>query len=350
MKIGIIGCGTIANSAHIPNYLNNPDAEIKYFCDIIPEKAEECVKKYGCGIAVTDYHDVINDPEVAAVSVCTPNLMHPQIAIDAMRAGKDVLCEKPSARTLKEAEEMLKVHRETGRILNIGVVNRFNDYVNLIKKYIDEGKLGQVYHVYVSFRAHRAIPGLGGAFTTKEIAGGGALIDWGVHFFDIVMYCCSDPKPLTVTGEAFCKLGTPMDKYTYLKMWSENTKDLNGTYDVDDSVTGMIRTEGPVITFNGAWAQNINESEMYIDFMGDKGGIRLSYGGSFKYYTAEDGELISYTPEIRTRNHFANEIDAFVKDVKTREKLPSSIETVILTQQILQAVYDSSEKHQEIRL
>ena len=72
MKIGIIGCGTIANSAHIPNYLNNPEAEIKYFCDIIPEKAEECVKKYGCGIAVTDYHDVINDPEVAAVSVCSP--------------------------------------------------------------------------------------------------------------------------------------------------------------------------------------------------------------------------------------------------------------------------------------
>ena len=125
--------------------------------------------------------------------------MHATIAIDAMRAGKDVLSEKPAARTYKEAEEMLKVQRETGRILNIGVVNRFNDNVNAIKRYVDSGKLGEVFHVYVSFRAHRSIPGLGGAFTTKAIAGGGALIDWGVHYLDIVMYCLGDPKPVTVT-------------------------------------------------------------------------------------------------------------------------------------------------------
>ncbi len=350
MKVGIIGCGTIANAAHIPAYMANTDAEIKYFCDIIPERATAAVEKYGCGIAVTDYHDVLNDPEVAAVSVCTPNMAHKTIAIDAMRAGKDVLCEKPSARTLSEALEMLKVHNETGRILNIGVVNRFNDNVRLIKKYVDDGKLGEVYHVYVSFRAHRSIPGLGGAFTTKAIAGGGALIDWGVHFLDIVMFCLGDPKPLTVSGEAFCKLGKDMPNYVYKSMWAENTKDINGTYDVDDSVAGIIRTEGPVITFNGAWAQNIGESEMYIDFMGDKGGIRLSYGSTFKFYSTENGALISYTPEIRTRDHFRNEIDAFVEDVKTREKLPSSIETVILTQQILQAIYDSSAAHREIVL
>ena len=350
MKVGIIGCGTIANAAHIPSYMANPDAEIKYFCDIIPERAKAAVEKYGCGIAVEDYHEVLNDPEVEAVSICTPNYAHKTIAIDAMRAGKDVLCEKPSARTLDEALEMLKVHNETGRILNIGVVNRFNDNVRLIKKYVDDGKLGNVYHVYVSFRAHRSIPGLGGAFTTKAIAGGGALIDWGVHFLDIVMFCLGDPKPLTVSGEAFCKLGKDMPNYVYTSMWAENTKDLNGTYDVDDSVAGIIRTEGPVITFHGAWAQNIGESEMYIDFMGDKGGIRLTYGSTFKFYGTENGALISYTPEIRTRDHFRNEIDAFVQDVKTREKLPSSIETVILTQQILQAIYDSSERHEEIKL
>jgi len=350
MKIGIIGCGTIANAAHIPSYLANPDAEIKYFCDIIPEKAKACVEKYGCGIAVEDYKEVLADPEIQAVSVCTPNYMHAQISIDAMRAGKDVLCEKPCARTLPEALEMLKVHQETGRILNIGVVNRFNDNVNLLKKYIDDGKLGEIYHVYVSFRAHRSIPGLGGAFTNKAIAGGGSLIDWGVHFLDIVMYCCNDPKPLTVSGEAFCKLGKDMRNYVYKSMWSEETKNVDGVYDVDDSVAGIIRTEGPVITVNGAWAQNIDESEMFIDFMGDKGGIRLSYGSTFKIYTVENGALISYVPEIKTRDHFRNEIDAFVKDVETREVLPSTIDTVILTQKILMAIYESSEKHQEVRL
>ena len=129
VMVGIIGCGTIANSAHIPAYLKNEDVEIKYFCDIIPERAKAAVEKYGCGIAVEDYHRVLEDPEVEAISVCTPNRMHTIIAIDAMRAGKHVLCEKPAARTYPEALEMQKVQHETGMTLNIGVVNRFNDMV-----------------------------------------------------------------------------------------------------------------------------------------------------------------------------------------------------------------------------
>ena len=350
IKIGIIGCGTIANSAHIPNYMKNPDVEIKYFCDILPEKAQAAVEKYGCGTAVEDYHVVLNDPEIDAVSVCTPNYGHSVISIDALHAGKNVLCEKPAARIYSEALKMQEAQHETGKILNIGVVNRFNDAVNQIKALIDAGELGELYHIYVSFRAHRSIPGLGGAFTTKDIAGGGALIDWGVHYLDIVMYCLGDPKPVTVTGETFCKLGKDMKNYVYRSMWAEDTKNLNGTYDVDDSVTGMIRTEGPVITFNGAWAQNINENEAYIDFMGDKGGIRLTYGSTFKVYTAENGALVEYVPEVKSRDHFQNEIDAFVNDVETREKLPSHIQTVIITAKMMQAIYDSAEAHHEIQL
>ena len=348
MKVAVIGCGTIANAAHIPSYMNNPEAEIKYFCDIIPERAEAAVEKLGAENVFDP--DAYKVPEIEAVSVCTPNNMHPTISIDAMRAGKDVLCEKPAARTYAEALEMQKVQHETGRILNIGVVNRFNDSVNLIKKFIDDGKLGEVFHVYVSFRAHRSIPGLGGAFTTKAIAGGGALIDWGVHYLDIVMYCCGDPKPVTVTGEAFCKLGRDMKNYAYKSMWAENTKNVDGTYDVDDSVTALIRTEGPVITVNGAWAQNIGQSETYIDFMGDKAGIRLQYGSDFTVYTAEHGALIEYKPEFKMRDHFQNEIDAFVDCVKTRKKLPSHIDTVIITARMMQAIYDSSAAHQEQKL
>ena len=350
LKVGVIGCGTIANGAHIPAYMKNPEAEIKYFCDILPERAAAAVEKYGCGTAVVDYHDVIGDPEVGAVSVCTPNNVHPQIAIDALRAGKHVLCEKPAARTYAEVEAMERAQRETGKTLVIGVVNRFNDSVNKIKAYIDEGRLGNVHHVYVSFRAHRGIPGLGGAFTTKAIAGGGVLIDWGVHYLDIVMYCCGDPKPLTVSGEAFCKLGRDLKAYTYKDMWAENTKDLKGVYDVDDSVTGLVRTEGPVISFNGAWAQNIGERECYIDFMGDKAGIRLQYGGNFTLYTAEHGALVQYTPDFSMTPMFQNEIDGFVDCVLRGRKLPSEIATVAITAKLMQAIYDSSDAHREIAL
>ena len=179
MKIGIIGCGTIANNAHIPNYLKNEEVEIKYFCDILLWKAEKCVEKYGCGIAVEDYHEVINDPEIVAVSVCTPNKMHSIISCDALRAGKNVLCEKPAARTYADALLMQEAQHETGKVLNIGVVNRFNSAVNKLREMIQSGEFGEIYHVYVSFRSQRSIPGLGGAFTTNAISGGGVLIDWG---------------------------------------------------------------------------------------------------------------------------------------------------------------------------
>ena len=349
IKVAVIGCGTIANSAHIPSYMANDTCEIKYFCDIIPERADAAVEKYGCGKAIYDYHEILDDPEIEAVSVCTPNMAHPTISIDFLRAGKNVLCEKPAARTYAEALEMQKAQHETGKVLNIGVVNRFNENVNQIRKLIAEGALGEVYHVYVSFRAHRSIPGLGGAFTTKAIAGGGALIDWGVHYLDIVMYCTGDPQPLTVSGKAFCKLGKDMKNYVYESMWSEMTKDVeNGTYDVDDSVTAFVRTEGPTITLNGAWAQNIGVGEMFIDFLGTKGGIRLQYGGDFKVYTTKDGKLYDYTPEYESTPMFQNEINAFVACVQSGEKLASHIDRNILTSKLMQGIYDSSDTGREV--
>ncbi len=219
VTVGIIGCGTIANGAHIPAYMKNEDVEIKYFCDIIPERAKEAVEKYGCGIAVEDYHDVLTDPEVEAVSVCTPNKMHATIAIDAMRAGKHVLCEKPAARTYAEALEMQKVQHETGMTLNIGVVNRFNDMVNLIRNYI-QGPSGRNLSCLYQLPGIPFHSGIGRRIYDKGNRRRRLLIDWGVHYLDLVMYCLNDPKPLTVSGETFCKLGKDMEGYVYRDMWA----------------------------------------------------------------------------------------------------------------------------------
>ena len=267
---------------------------------------------------------------------------------DALDAGKNVLCEKPAARSYAEAEQMQQAQKRSGKVLNIGVVNRFNTSVNLIKKMIDAGELGEVYHIYLSFRAPRSIPGMGGWFTTKELSGGGALIDWGVHFLDLAMYCMGDPQPKTVSAEAYCKLGKNMHEYAYTSMWSRDVPDFDGTYDVDDFVTGMIRTEGPTITLNGAWAQNVNVNEMYIDFLGDKAGIRLQYGGKFSIYTSKDGVLYEVNPDYKMDNMFQKEIDAFVDCIRSGEKLTAHIDTVLITAKIMQAMYDSSEAHREI--
>ena len=351
IKVAVIGCGTIANSAHIPAYMKNDEVEIKYFCDIIPERAQACVEKYGCGTAVADYHDFLNDPEIEAVSVCTHNDFHSIIAIDFLRAGKNVLCEKPAARILSEALEMEKVSYETGRILSIGVCNRYANSVNHIRKLIADGELGDVYHVYASFRAHRSIPGLGGDFTTKACSGGGALIDWGVHYIDLILYCLGDPQVLTASGEAFCKLGKDMKNYVYESMWAEDTKNTEtGTYDVDDSVVGLVRTDSAVVSFNGAWAQNIGERETFIDFMGDKGGVRLDYCGNFRFWTTKNGMLTETTPTYRANDMHRSEVLDFVECVAKGERNRNDIKYAVGTSKILQAIYDSSEAHAEIKI
>ena len=166
-----------------------------------------------------------------------------------------------------------------------------------------------------------------------------------MHFFDIVMYCCSDPRVLTVSGEIFAKLGGA--GYVYRDMWAGPPQE-NGTCDVEDSVTGLIRTEGPTISFNGAWAQNIDEEELFIDFMGNQGGIRLQYGQDFTFYTTRYGALVKEKPEFKPNNMYEAEIDAFVRCIRTGEKQPNHIDVFLRTQKLLEDIYRSAALHREI--
>ena len=349
IKVAIIGCGTIANNAHMPGYRAAADlCEVKYFCDLIPERAEKLRDLYGSGIANTDYHEILSDPEVACVSICVPNGGHAPIAIDFLKAGKHVLCEKPAAMNAGLAREMQKTADECGRILNIGVCNRFNTAVEKIEELISQGELGNIYHIYCSFRAYRSIPGLGGAFTTKALSGGGALIDWGVHYLDLIFYCVGQPKVKTVSAAAYSVLGKPLDGYLYESMWA-GPPQLDGTYDVDDFITGFIRTDGPTISVNGAWAQNIDDAATFIEFMGDKGGIKLQYGGNFTLYSTKNGMLTTTTFKYRKVNMYEAEIRDFLIKAPQGIKTKANIDQALLTSQVMDMMYKSSELGEEVK-
>jgi predicted dehydrogenase len=349
IKVAVIGCGTIAKGQHIPKYHKNPLSEIKYLVDIIPEKAIELAGQYNVPYTTENYKDILNDDEITAVSICTPNDSHAPIAIDFLNAGKHVLCEKPTAVNYQLAKKMKEAADKNNRILNIGVVNRFNTAVNKIKEMIDNGELGNLYHIYCSFRSHRSIPGLGGQFTTKEKSGGGVLIDWGVHFLDLIFYCISSPKILTVTGGISGRLGKKMEDYAYINMWA-GPPDYNGTYDVEDFVSGYIRTAGPSLSINGAWAQNIGESAMFIEFLGDKAGIKLQYAGDFVVYSAKQGILYETAPSFQKADPFYDEIDSFLKSAITGEKNRANIDNVLTVSKVMDTIYKSAELGKEIVL
>lgn len=346
----VVGCGRLANNVHLPNLANNPDVELRYAVDIIEERAKAAAEKYGMKGYFTDYRKLFEDKELRAVMVITSNYAHYEITVDCLKHGLDVFCEKPMTVNYELSKKMAEAAHESGRTLEIGVCNRYNRTVEIIRDKIASGELGKVYAVYCSFRSFRSIPGLGGEFTTKAVSGGGALIDWGVHFLDLILYALGFPKVKTVSADTSGLLGKDMKAYTYKNMWA-GPPDYNGTFDVDDYVSGHIRTDvGAAITFVGAWAQNIGEEEMFIDFMGDKAGIRMDYYGAFTEYRGENGVLEKINADFDRPPMHNTETVRFFEALKTGEKTRNYVDNVLETMRLLDAVYESADKKREVVL
>ena len=347
--IAVIGCGRIAMNAHFPALAQIEGLRIKYACDLIEEKAQKAKEKFSqVEQVITDYNVALQDEEVEAVFVLTPNYAHYTITMDALKAGKHVLCEKPITVNYALSCEMAAEAEKQGKMLNIGVCNRYHKSVETLREWVEAGKFGNLYHVYCSFRDFRCIPGLGGAFTTKKESGGGVLIDWGIHFFDLILYILGGAKLENVTCDAYCEMAKDMKAYKYTGMWAEDTSDIeNGTNDVDDYITGYIRTDKASISFNGAWAQNVGNREMFVDFLGDKGGARWQYGGQFTFWNGEDLSSLNTAHEIP--NMYACEDAAFIESCQTGVKNRNHIEEILESAKLLDALYESSDKKAEIK-
>ena len=347
--VAIIGAGRIAENAHLPALSQIENIRVKYLCDFFTEKAIALKNKFPIVEQVVSSVDtVLDDNEVDAVFIFAPNRLHYELGMKALKKGKHLFCEKPIANTYKQALEMADEAKKQNKIVNIGVGNRFNGVVETLEKFVKEGRFGNIYHVYCSFREFRSIPGLGGAFTNKKESGGGVLIDWGVHFFDIILYVLGGAKLKTITCDCYSEMAKDMKEYRYKNMWAENSSNINnGVNDVDDFVTGYIRTDKASISFNGAWAQNIDKNDMYIDFLGDKAGARLTYGGNF---TFTDGKtLTTITPECEKKNHFLEEDKAFINSIQTNIKCKNHIDEILETAKLLEGLYLSSELKREIK-
>ena len=348
-KVGLIGNGGICKGAHLSTYLNDERLEVVAVCDIIEERAIELRDKYFPDAAVyTDYKELLKDESIDAVDICTPNYLHSIIAVDAFKAGKHVLCEKPITVNYKLSCEMAEEAERRGKILNIGVCNRYHRSVELLKQYNDEGKFGGIYHIYCSFRSFRSIPGLGGPFTIKEQSGGGVLIDWGIHFLDLVLYVLGGAHLKTATCDAYCEMAKDMKSYRYKSMWAENTKNLeSGINDVDDCMSGYVRTDKASISFNGAWAQNLDKDEMFVDFLGDKKGARLTYGGQFE---VTDGQTLETTKtEHEIPNMYLREDEDFFNSIESGIKNKNNIDNILESMKLLDYLYRSAEIGKEIQ-
>lgn len=350
LKVGIIGCGGIANGKHMPALAKNRDIEMVAFCDIVVERAEKAAKEYGAegALVYSDYKELLADKSIDVVHVLTPNKEHSFITVDALHAGKHVLCEKPMAKTYAEAKAMVEAAKETGKILSIGYQYRCNPAPLYAKKMIEGGELGDIYYAKAHAVRRRAVP-TWGVFLNEEEQGGGPLIDIGTHALDMTLWEMDNYKPKMVVGTTYKKLGDQKDTGNAWGDWDPKQ------FTVEDSAFGFITMEnGATITLEASWALNtLDVREGMTTLCGTKGGIDMSDGGRvLRYNTVKYGKQVTETPDlgaggvafydgetmqspdIENRNFY----DAILHGTELRVKP----EQALVVTRILEAIYESA--------
>ncbi len=276
LRIGIIGCGGIANGKHMPALKNCSDlAEMVYFCDLQLSRAEEAAKKFGTPDAkvCTDYKELLADETIDVVHVCTPNRSHSFITVDALEAGKHVMCEKPMAINSEEAQKMLDAAKRTGKKLTIGYQNRHRPDSMYIKKECEDGTLGEIYYAKATAIRRRAVP-TWGVFMNEYEQGGGPLIDIGTHALDLTLWCMDNYKPKYCVGTVYHKLG---EKFPTGNAWGDWKP---GELTVEDSAFGFIVMEnGATVVLESSWALNsLDVREAVTTLCGTDGGADMEGG------------------------------------------------------------------------
>lgn len=347
VKVGIIGCGKIAQRRHVPEYASNIHAKIIGYFDARKEAAEALAAQYG-GKVYDSIDDMLSDPEVEAVSVCTSNNTHAEVSIQAMRAGKHVLCEKPMARTVEECEEMLRVAKEMNCFLMIGQNQRFNTGHVRAKELIEQGIIGRPLSFKTSFCHGGPERWLAGPdsddmpkdiwFFDKKIAGLGVMADLGIHKIDLMQYL----------------LGQKIKEVT-AKVLTLDKKDSSGNLiELEDNAICIFKMENGVIgTMNASWTDYGEEDNSTVIF-GTKGLMRIYDNNEHTIQISTDrGDKIYYDLDRMMTNMDQREsgvIREFVRELEKNDWSNAADEFSVNAIRVVQASFQSSIEDRTIKL
>jgi len=269
VRIGIIGCGGIANGKHLPALAKLGNVEMVAFCDIKVGRAQQAAKQYGTPDAAVyeDYKKLLEDKTIDVVHVLTPNRAHSFITVDALEAGKHVMCEKPMAINSAEAKKMLEAAKRTGKKLTIGYQNRQRNDSLFLKNEAVAGTFGDIYYAKATAIRRRAVP-TWGVFLNEYEQGGGPLIDIGTHALDLSLWIMDNYKPKYCVGTTFHKLNNQTQTGNAFGDWDPEK------FTVEDSAFGFVVMEnGATIYLESSWALNtLDTREAVTSFCGTLAG------------------------------------------------------------------------------
>lgn len=346
-RVGIVGCGGIANGKHLPALKALPNVKMVAFCDLIRERAEKALKEYGAEDAkiYDTYEELVADPTIDVVHVLTPNKAHAPISIAAMEAGKDVMCEKPMAKTAADARAMVECAKRTGKTLTIGYQNRFRPDSLYLKKCCEAGDLGEVYYARAHAIRRRAVP-TWGVFLDEEAQGGGPLIDIGTHALDLTLWEMNNYEVESVMGSVYRKLADTKDAANAWGPWDPEK------FTVEDSAMGFIKMKnGATIVLEASWALNsLDVDEAKTSLCGTKAGADMKDGlringerFSKMYVTKPDleaGGVAFYDGSVKDAKDV--EAEQFYAALENGAKPTVLPEQALVVTEILEAIYTSA--------
>jgi len=345
--VAIVGLGGIGH--HHAERLDEHNAELVGGIDISGDARREFSEKFN----VPTYEQADELLSVAdAILITTPNRFHEQYAVTALEAGLDVLLEKPLAHSLESAERIAAAADAAESFCMVGFNNRFASPVEVIKQYQHEGRFGELSHVEANYVRRRGIPGRGSWFTSKEVAGGGALIDIGVHAIDLALHFLDFPTITEVSGTTRSQFGT-RDDYAYVEMWGDDIGPQG--FDVDDSATAFIRTEtGQTISLDVAWATNRPTNDEFL-IRGTEAGARFDRASHeltiYEAKAAGADHLTDASIQTRASDTHRDEQGYFLEHVvagTTPER--NTVAEGLAVQRVIDAIYRSSDEGRAIHL
>ncbi|MDW7656469.1 MAG: Gfo/Idh/MocA family oxidoreductase [Bacillota bacterium] len=347
-KVGIIGCGGIANGKHMPALKKLANVKMVAFCDLIPERADKAAAEYGSKNAkvFTDYRELLALPELDVIHVLTPNKSHAPITIAALEAKKHVMCEKPMAKTSADARAMVEAARRSGKKLTIGYQSRHRNDSVYLKKLIEDGELGEIYYAKAHAIRRRAVP-TWGVFLNEEEQGGGPLIDIGTHALDLTLWEMNNYEPAFVVGKTYRKLADKKDAANAWGPWDPEK------FTVEDSAFGFITMKnGATIVLEASWALNsLDVGEATTTLCGTEGGADMKDG--LRINGEKNSRTYVMKPDLAAGGvAFYSGSTELPQDREARlfyEAIEKNIDPVVLPEQafvvtqILEAIYISNQ-------
>lgn len=342
LNIGIIGAGGIAH-CHSQGYKSCSNVKMTCVCDIDLDKAKAFANEFGIARVYESFEEMIEKEELDGVSVCTWNAAHKAPTIAALNAGINVICEKPMAMNRFEAAEMLEAQKKSGKLLQIGFVRRFGNDAAILKTFIDNGTLGDIYYAKATYLRRNGCPGRW--FGDKEYSGGGPLIDLGVHVMDLVRYLCGNPKPVSAYGFTYDNLGynRASGGQTWMASNSNAVKEFN--YNVEDFVGAIIRFDnGLTLNVEASFNLNIKNDVGNIELFGTKSGAKID--PQIEFFTDMNGMLVDIKPSgdssLSFNGLFENEIKHFVDCIVNKTKCRAEGEDGVVLMKMIDAIYESA--------